>query len=536
MSSEITHFISHGGEMKLLRPKKNVERNDLKKIFVILGSLFFVLPFIVLFYIIYQNDIHFDVFCLIILALIIVLILAGLMILRYLVDSLISIAGSIKKAAKEGSFASMDIRKDVTELHEISSSFNNLMQRFERTTEELHQRIFELDTIKELTEIASKTLNADDLLHAILDKATAVVRARAGSVFAVDSSSGHLRFVGSKGLNRGEKDSYMKINESLAKKVIYEKKAVFSQDIKNDLKNLMPEDPEHRLSLLGLPIFIEGDVAAVFVLQNKEVEESFNIDDEHILSIIFGEMRFALENGMLHSKVKSHLKTVQEHNIRLNQEIDERKLVEEQAKKSLKEKEILLREIHHRVKNNMQIISSLLNLQSQYVKDKESLEMFKESRDRILSMAFVHEKLYQSEDLAKIDFDGYTRSMAQHLLRTCSIDPGAVRLSINCSDMFLSINDAIPCGLIINELISNALKHAFPEGEKGEITIDFYSNEDNRLTLVVSDTGIGLPEDIDISDAKTLGLQLISDLVDQLKGTLEIERDGGTAFRITFIP
>lgn len=506
--------------MKLLKAKKDVEGNDLKKILVILGSLFFVLPFIVLFYIIYQNDLRFNASHVVVLALILVLILAGLMFLRYLFDGLISIAGSIKKAAEDGTVASVDIRKDVTELHVISSSFNNIMQRFERTTEELHQRIFELDTIKELAEIASKTLDVDDLLHAILDKVRALVKAQTGSVFSVDSPSGHFRFVGSKGLNSAEKDSYMKINESMVKKVISEKKAVFLQ--------------QHRQSLLGVPIFIGGNVVAVFVLQNKETEKPFNIDDERILSIILGEMSFALENGMLHSKVKSHLKEIQEHNIRLNQEIDERKLVEEQIRESLKEKEALLREIHHRIKNNTQVISSLLNLQSQYVKDKESLEMFRKSRDRILSMAFVHEKLYQSEDLTKIDFDGYIRSIAQHLLRTCSIDPDAVRLNVNCSDVFLSINNAIPCGLIINELICNALKHAFPEGEKGEITIDFHPNGDNRLTLVVSDTGIGLPEDIDISDAKTVGLQVVSDLVDQLKGTLDIERDGGTAFKITF--
>lgn len=522
--------------MKLLKAKKDVEGNDLKKILVILGSLFFILPFIILFYIIYQNDLRFNASHLVVLALILVLVLSGLMFLRYFFDSLISIAGSIKKAAEDGTVASVDIKKDVTELHVISSSFNNLMQRFEKTTEELHQRIFGLDTIKELAEIASKTLDVDDLLHAILGKVRALVKAQTGSVFAVDSSSGDFRFIGSKGLNSAEKDSYMKINESLVKKVISEKKAVFLQHIENNSKTLNPEDPEHRQSSLGMPIFVGGNVAAVFVLQNKETKEPFNMDDEHILSIILGEMSFALENGMLHSKVKSHLKEIQEHTIRLNQEINERKRVEEQAKNSLKEKEILLREIHHRVKNNMQIISSLLNLQSQYVKDKESLEMFRESRNRILSMAFVHEKLYQSKDLTKIDFDDYIRSMTQHLLRTCSVDPRAVRLNINCSDIFLSIDMAVPCGLIINELISNTFKHAFSEGRKGEITIDFRSDADNRLTLVVSDTGIGLPKDIDISNSKTLGLQLIKDLVDQLKGTLEIERDGGAAFRITFTP
>jgi two-component sensor histidine kinase len=232
-------------------------------------------------------------------------------------------------------------------------------------------------------------------------------------------------------------------------------------------------------------------------------------------------------NFILRSRVRSKTKE-------LKQEIADRKKAEEKVQQSLKEKEILLQEIHHRVKNNMQVISSLLDLQSQYVNDRESLEMFKEGQNRILFMASVHEKLYQSEDLAKINFDGYIRSITHQFLRTYGIDPGVVRLSINCSDVLLDISKAVPCGLIINELIFNSLKHAFPEGERGGITVDFHPDRDNRLTLVVSDTGIELPEDIDISDAETLGLQLISDLVDQVSGTLEIERNGGTAFKITF--
>ncbi|MDO9528438.1 MAG: sensor histidine kinase [Syntrophales bacterium] len=214
--------------------------------------------------------------------------------------------------------------------------------------------------------------------------------------------------------------------------------------------------------------------------------------------------------------------------------INRHKRAGEQIKKFLKEKEVLLQEIHHRVKNNMQVISSLLDLQSQYVKDKESLEIFKECRDRILSMASVHEKLYQSKDMVKIDFDDYIRSITKHLFRAYVVHPNTVRLNVNCSDVFLDINRAMPCGLIINELISNALKHAFPEGKKGEVTVDFHPDGDKRLTLVVSDNGVGFPEDIDISDTETFGLRLISILVNQLKGTLKIERDGGTTFKITF--
>ena len=212
--------------------------------------------------------------------------------------------------------------------------------------------------------------------------------------------------------------------------------------------------------------------------------------------------------------------------IGITRDITERKQADDRIRTSLREKEVLLMEVHHRVKNNLQVISSLINLQSRYIKDKESLAMFKESRDRVLSMALVHEKLYRSEDLATIDFADYIKSITRHLFRTYGVDANAVRLNINCSDIFLSIDKAIPCGLIINELVSNSLKHAFPDNRRGEVSIDLHTDKDNRLTLIVSDTGIGLPENMDITNTETLGLRLISELTLQLKGDLEIERDG----------
>jgi len=182
----------------------------------------------ILSYIVYQNDIQLNGLYLFVLVLLLVLILAGLMVLRYLVESLISIAQTVKKGAEGGAIVSAELKHDVSELHQISSSFNTLMLKFERTTEELSRRTSELDTIRELTEIANNTTDIDNLLRATLDKASTVVRAQSGSVFAVDSASGHFHFVGSKGLNSAENDSSSEITTSLVEKVISEGTTIFS--------------------------------------------------------------------------------------------------------------------------------------------------------------------------------------------------------------------------------------------------------------------------------------------------------------------
>lgn len=215
-------------------------------------------------------------------------------------------------------------------------------------------------------------------------------------------------------------------------------------------------------------------------------------------------------------------------------DVTERKQTEERIKTSLREKDVLLREIHHRVKNNMQIISSLLRLQSRLVKDSKMVEMFKESQNRIRSMALIHEKLYKTDDLSRINFAEYIRSLTVHLFHTYRVNPNIVKMNAEVEEVYLSINKAIPCGLVINELVSNALKHAFPDSKKGEIQIKLYSNRQNRTKLVVSDDGIGLPENLNIQEPETLGLQLVNDLVKQIEGTVKLDRTKGTTFYISF--
>ncbi len=221
------------------------------------------------------------------------------------------------------------------------------------------------------------------------------------------------------------------------------------------------------------------------------------------------------------------------HTISFQTDITERKRAEEQIKASLEEKEVLLQEIHHRVKNNMQIISSILNLQSSVIKHKGALELFKSSQNRIKSMALIHEKLYKTKDFTRIDFSKYVQGLSNDLFRVYGINQDVVKLNIDIKDVLLNINTAIPCGLIINELVSNSLKHAFPDNRKGKIKIAMSSLNNNEIELTVSDNGIGIPEEVDIKSTKSLGLHLVAILAeDQLKGEIKLDKTKGTKFHM----
>ncbi|NIM17328.1 MAG: PAS domain S-box protein [Candidatus Aminicenantes bacterium] len=222
--------------------------------------------------------------------------------------------------------------------------------------------------------------------------------------------------------------------------------------------------------------------------------------------------------------------------IYVGRDISERKKVEKIMKDSLREKEVLITEIHHRVKNNLQIISSLLELQSDTQEDPRILNIFQESKDRIRAMSLVHENLYQFGDLARIDGIEYIHSLVDYLFNTYgelaeNVTPS---IQIETPSLQLVMNTAIPIGLILTELLSNALKHAFPSGKKGEIHIVIRDAPNGMLTLEVRDNGVGLPADLDIQEAKSLGLELITLLTQQVKGTLEVEGKKGTTVSLTF--
>lgn len=216
------------------------------------------------------------------------------------------------------------------------------------------------------------------------------------------------------------------------------------------------------------------------------------------------------------------------------EDITERKEYEAQLEESIKEKEVLLKEVHHRVKNNMQVISSILNLQSSYINDETALAILRESQDRIKSMSFVHESLYQSKTLSEVNFSEYIQNISRNLFHSYSRPTGGIALNFDLEEVLLNLDTSIPCGLIINELVSNSLKYAFHGREKGVVSISFSKLTDGKLKLIVSDDGIGLPEGFDIENAESLGLQLVTTLVNQVSGKMEIERKGGTTFNIVF--
>jgi len=275
-------------------------------------------------------------------------------------------------------------------------------------------------------------------------------------------------------------------------------------------------------SVLCLPLIKQSRLIGILYLENRLSDMVFTSEQAKMTELLASQAAISLENARL---------------------LDQMKKKEGQIKESLREKEVLLKEIHHRVKNNLQIISSLFRLQSAHIKDEHDIEIFKESQSRVSSMALIHESLYQSKDLAKIDFTEYTKKLVAYLLSSYAIYPETTTLDISIDDIFLGIDVAIPCGLIINELVSNSLKHAFPEGIKGKIRIELHMAKDlpvqnerssNMLTLIVRDNGAGFPKNADFRSTETLGLELVNTLVKQLNGTIEFNKSAGTEFKITF--
>jgi len=403
----------------------------------------------------------------------------GYVLIRKIVLPIESLAGTAH-AISQGDFSQKAIRFRDDETGILSESFNAMTARLLETIGTLEHQMSELRQAEELITRQNEMLNniLNSLTHPFY-----VINANDYKIIMANSASGF-------GTLMGESTCYALTHH----------------------RDRPCEDREH-------PCVI------------RQIKETGNpAIVEHIHYDRKGNLLIAEVHGYPIFDSAGNITQVIEYTI----DITERKKTEEQIKASLEEKVVLLREIHHRVKNNMQIISSILNLQAGHIKDPQTLAALRESKNRIDVMALIHEKLYQSKSLARINFQEYVDELVMSLFISYGVNTELIRSEIHSEGISFEINTAIPCGLIINELVSNSLKHAFPDRRRGNISISLNSVGEGRYLLTVKDDGIGLPDGLDYQKSPTLGLKLVNALTGQLDGTIDLDRGMGTTFRITF--
>jgi len=274
------------------------------------------------------------------------------------------------------------------------------------------------------------------------------------------------------------------------------------------------------------------DLERITTLTNESIANLRPFSNIHRIILPGGEVRW-IENvtDVIFDKDNNFLGL-----IGTVRDITEEVTKDDKIKASLKENQMMLREIHHRVKNNLQIVSSLLKLQSVNTHDSQAAEHLRISMNRVKTMAMIHEKLYGSKELSHIEFGGYIKELANHIFTSYGVEPDTVKLIVNARDVYLDINTAVPCGLLINEIVSNSLKHAFPDRSKGIIEIDLNLDEENNYNLCLSDNGIGLPEGINVETSESLGLKLINTLSRQLGSEMRMNVKNGTRYCFIFPP
>jgi PAS domain S-box-containing protein len=310
---------------------------------------------------------------------------------------------------------------------------------------------------------------------------------------------------------KNEESKYLGCNISFAKSVGYDR-------------------PDEIIGLTDYEMNITEEEARLFIAEDQEIMQKNQpiLNKQYYISGPKGKRWILVTKMPLRNDDGDSIGV-----IGVFEDISDKLAADKKLKESLKEKEILLREIHHRVKNNLQIISSLLTLQSRFVTDQDILHFFKDFQQRIKSLALIHDNLYRAEDLANFRISTYIENLVQNLFRSYQTSPDRIGFSMQIADIPVSLNQAILCGLIVNEVVSNSLKYAFPDNRSGILEIKLEDQTD-RVFLSIKDNGIGLPENIDTDHTPSVGLELVGLLTDQLKGKLTIIRNNGTEFQFNF--
>jgi PAS domain S-box-containing protein len=353
-------------------------------------------------------------------------------------------------------------------------------------------------SLKHLTETVSNTLNVDRVSVWFFNDDKSVLKC--SDLYKLDDNSHESGSI----LNTKHYPKYIDALESSQNLIIEDNNS--HQDTIGFNEEYIK--PNHIISMLNVPIWLHKELVGVLSIEQIINKKKWTLEEQDFAASISYILSLSLEAS-------------------------KRDTAQKQIINSLEEKDVLLREVHHRVKNNMQIISSLLNLQSSSIENPEIKDIFNQSQNRVKSMSMIHEQLYQADDLAKIDFNNYVSGLIKRLFQIYSTNQKQIEWDINVQDINLNIETAIPCGLIINELVSNSLKHAFKDRSYGKI--DFKMERDNDLiNFTVSDNGMGISDNFQIENSSTLGLNLVNTLVNQLEGELTIRNDEGISFDVIF--
>ena len=379
-----------------------------------------------------------------------------------------------------------------------------------------HRRAEQLEALRQVSLDLTILRDLDLLLHQILERAVKLLEGDSSGISLYRPEQQVLEWVAAVGAGVKWVGTRLAHGEGVAGTVWVTGKPLIVDEYQS-WPNKSPQVADFSGPIVGVPIQWGDEFLGVLTTRRDNSRRRFTLEDATLLSQFAIQAAIALYNARLYEQAQ--------------QEIVERKRAQEQIRASLKEKEILLKEVNHRVKNNLQVISSLLRIQSRSIQDEKARQLFKESQSRVDSMSLIHEQLYQAKDLAKIDFAAYIEHLVTNLIHSYEIT-SAVRLETAVDSVFLDLDMAIPCGLIINELVTNALKYAFPHGQDGQISVYLKADRNGRLTIVVKDNGIGLPEGFDFQQTKSLGLQLVFLLTNQLGGEITFNREPGTTFKI----
>lgn len=539
----------------------NRGHNSLKYRFLIISSLIFVLPVLILFYLFYQSDTVFDFLHLLILTFILLLVLAGMMAMRFIFDRVFHVADSLKKASESGKALSTNLKKDVTELDDILVSFNSLLQKFEKEADQATQRTLELSALKDIGETIIKKTDVDELLMAFLDKALSMTTAQKGSMFVIEPDNESLRLIGSRGIEHLEKGARIKISETLLKHVISEKKPLLVQNIENDPRVQKKNDPKYgTASFLSLPISMgRGDITAVLNLSNKKTGEIFDINDENALSVMEVEIRFTLENALLQAKIEEYIKNIEERNARLEKEIAIR-IQAEEAQQKLHEELVEAEKraalgtcaagIAHEVKNPLAIIIQGVEYLKSTVGSDTTLsdvtERIKRSAlraDDIIKglLSFTRQTPIQVEDVEITPIIEETLSFVEH-----QIESKHIRINRQYAPDLPDVRvDSNQIKQVFVNLLLNSVE-AMQDG--GTIIISTEATRDERdkrcLQVSIADTGCGIPENKidkvfdpfyttkDTPGNAGLGLSVTKGIIDKHHGRIRIESEADKGTRV----